>query len=231
MRSRVAENAMEMARIPEHPQFALSSADGRTNFRRHLVNASTVAAFMLFGLLFGFERSALAAGEPGAGERREEAVEAGSDLLTPKHDSFTGSDAVQSQLGDDREAKKNLLGLALLEDWQTAKNAVYDRIGLRFGFDYNALGYVATDSPGDEGTASGVFRAYGSWEFFGRETKDPSGLIYKLEHRHRYTKVPPRDFARELGYVGDINVAFNRQEFRITHLHWRQSLFRQRLIV
>ena len=154
----------------------------------------------------------------------------GSELHPAPGQVFAGPAAPTSQIESDREEKDDLLDLHLLERWDAWKDPVYDRIGLKYGFDYNSLGYVATSSPGDIGAASGVVRLFGSWDFFGRGTKDTGGLIYKIEHRHRYTDTTPAEFGAEIGYAGFLNPLFTDQEFRVTHLHWRQSLLDGRLV-
>jgi porin len=76
-----------------------------------------------------------------------------------------------------------------------------------------------------------MVRLYGSWDVVGRDTPDTGGLIYKVEHRHRYTDVAPTGFASELGYVGLLNPAYSNQGWRLTNLYWRQRLFDNHLVI
>ena len=47
-------------------------------------------------------------------------------------------------------------------------------------------------------------------------------LIYKIEHRHKYTEIVPKFFGFEMGYVGMEVPAFNDDGFRVTNFYWRQ---------
>jgi len=141
----------------------------------------------------------------------------------PAAKAITGPDAVDNQLDDDQEEKPNLLDTNLLKSWEDWKADIADRSGLSFGLDYNALGFAATDSLGDDTSASGAFRLFGTWNFIGRGTKNTGGIVFKVEHRHAYTDVAPSEFGSELGYAGVINAVFSDQGWRATHLHWRQG--------
>ncbi|MFC1577891.1 carbohydrate porin [Thermodesulfobacteriota bacterium] len=141
----------------------------------------------------------------------------------PAAKAITGPDAVDNQLDDDREENPNLLDTNLLKSWEDWKADIADRSGLSFGLDYNALGFAATDSLGDDTSASGAFRLFGTWDFFGRGTKNTGGIVFKVEHRHAYSDVAPSQFGSELGYAGSITPVFSDQGWRTTHLHWRQG--------
>ena len=141
----------------------------------------------------------------------------------PAAKAITGPDAVDNQLDDDREENPNLLDTNLLKSWEDWKADIADRSGLSFGLDYNALGFAATDSLGDDTSASGAFRLFGTWDFFGRGTKNTGGIVFKVEHRHDYSDVAPSQFGSELGYAGSITPVFSDQGWRTTHLHWRQG--------
>ena len=141
----------------------------------------------------------------------------------PAAKAITGPDAVDNQLDNDQDEKPNLLDANLLKSWEDWKADIADRSGLSFGLDYNALGLAATDSLGDETSASGVFRLFGTWNMIGRGTKNTGGIVFKVEHRHAYTDVAPSEFGSELGYAGVINAVFSDQGWRATHLHWRQG--------
>ena len=141
----------------------------------------------------------------------------------PAAKAITGPDAVDNQLDNDQDEKPNLLDANLLKSWEDWKADIADRSGLSFGLDYNALGLAATDSLGDETSASGVFRLFGTWNFIGRGTKNTGGIVFKVEHRYAYTDVAPSEFGSELGYAGVINAVFSDQGWRATHLHWRQG--------
>jgi len=46
--------------------------------------------------------------------------------------------------------------------------------------------------------------------------------MWKVEHRQKYTDIPPSAFGFNLGYAGLIEAPFSDQGFRWTNLYWRQ---------
>jgi porin len=156
----------------------------------------------------------------------------GGSTPTPARDaaSFSGPDAVDNQLREDFQLKPNFFDLNILEPYEAFKKDVYDRTGFKFGGDYTALLLAATDSLGDDTAAGGILRFYGSWDLIGRGTVDTGGLIYKIEHRHRYTDIPPSALASDVGYVGLFEPPFSNEGTRLTNLYWRQSLFENRFV-
>jgi len=144
--------------------------------------------------------------------------------------SITGPDAVRNQLREDGELKPNFFDLNILAPYEAWKRDVYETTGFKFGGDYTSLYLGATDSAGESSGAGGIFRLYGSWDLLGRGTPDTGGLIYKVEHRHRYTDVAPAALASEVGYVGLFEPPFSNQGWRLTNLYWRQSFFDNRFV-
>jgi porin len=137
-------------------------------------------------------------------------------------ETLTGPASVASDLASDAQDKPDMLGIdeqATFSEW---KKGFKKRTGLDFGFDYNALGFAATQSPGDDTAASGAFRLFGAWELFQRGQEDNGSLVFKFEHRHAYTDVAPSDLGSEIGYAGLLNCCFSDQGFRSTHLYWQQ---------
>jgi porin len=130
---------------------------------------------------------------------------------------------VQNQLDADDADSPDVLDVDLLQGWRDWKSRVNEQTGLDFGFDYNILGFLSTDSLGDSGAASGAFRFYGTWDLINRDQADTGSLVFKFENRHAYTNVPPNEFGFEVGYVGLVNSVFGDQGWRTTHLYWRQN--------
>jgi hypothetical protein len=116
-----------------------------------------------------------------------------------------------------------VLDVDLRRPWRDWKASLKDRSGLDFGFDYISLGYVATQSLGEETAATGVFRLFGQWELTGRGTKNTGTLLFRVDNRHRLDTVPVKDFAGELGYAGIIGPTYSNQGNRLTHLYWNQN--------
>ena len=136
---------------------------------------------------------------------------------------LTAPDSVENQLVNDRENKTKSAGAeSTLERWDNWKSAVKERSGLNFGIDYNALGFAATESVGDDTSASGAFRLYGSWDLMDREGPNTGSVVFKFENRHAYTDVAPSEFGGEIGYAGLNHCCFSDQGWRTTHLFWQQ---------
>ena len=134
-----------------------------------------------------------------------------------------GPDAVVNQLIDDQVDKADLVGTEPVgKRWDAWKARLKERSGLDFGFDYNTLGFAATESLGDDTSASGVFRFYGTWDLVGRDGPNTGSLVFKIENRHAYTEVTPSEFGTEIGYAGLNSCCFSDAGWRATHLFWQQ---------
>lgn len=138
---------------------------------------------------------------------------------------FGGPDAVENLIRSDRQQVDALFELEYLDPWFAFKEELVEDTGLSFGIDYSSIGYKATDSPGDDAAASGMFRVFGAWELIGRGTHDTGALVFKGENRHSYTDVAPSGYGFDIGYVGLLNAPFSDEGFRLTNLYWRQRLF------
>ncbi|MBW3697751.1 porin [Vibrio sp. T187] len=131
--------------------------------------------------------------------------------------NFGGPDAVDNTIADNARQK------------QTWRESLASQQNLTFGLDYQILGLTATDptSGGDEEASAGVARFYGSWNLIGLESGNTGGLVWKVEHRHSYSDLSPKEFAfigNGLGYAGMIGPAYSDQGGRLTNLYWKQKL-------
>ncbi|WP_163886822.1 carbohydrate porin [Aliiruegeria sabulilitoris] len=138
-------------------------------------------------------------------------------------DVLSGPDSTPSLLASDDQEKDDVLDVDLQNAWSERKASIKDRTGLDFGFDYNALGFVASESLGEDTAGSGAFRLFGSWELAGRGSENNGSLVFKFENRHRYGNVAVTDFGPELGYAGLVSSVFSDQGWRTTHLYWEQN--------
>ncbi|WP_236009469.1 carbohydrate porin [Vibrio ulleungensis] len=115
--------------------------------------------------------------------------------------------------------------------WNTTKEQWQKEYGLQLGMDYNMLGMAATDALGDSAAASGALRVYGQWDMVHTDSGSTGGVVFKFEHRHKYTDTSPKDFGlTELGYLGFAHSLYGDQGFRTTHLFWRQSMLEERMV-
>jgi porin len=137
---------------------------------------------------------------------------------------FGSPDAVENQIKNDRDQIDALFEPAIFDQWYALKDDLAKETGFSFGIDYSSVGFVAMDSPGADGAASGMVRLFGSWDLIGRGTLDTGALVFKGEHRHSYTDVPVSGYGFDVGYVGPLNAPFNDQGLRLSNLYWRQRL-------
>ena len=129
-------------------------------------------------------------------------------------DRLAGPGSTHAQLDSDSRSKTR---------WSDWKASLKDSTGLDFGFDFNGLGYIATESVGENTAASGVLRFFWEWELTGRGTENTGTLVGKFDYRHRLATVPVKNFAGELGYAGIIGATYSDQGLRLTHLFWNQN--------
>ncbi len=138
-------------------------------------------------------------------------------------EALSGPDSTPSLLASGSQDKNDVLDTDLLETWSDKKADLKERTGLDIGFDYNALGFTASSSLGEDSAGGGAFRFFGSWELTGRGTENSGSLVFKFEHRHKYGDVALTDFGLELGYAGLVSSVFSDQGWRTTHLYWEQN--------
>jgi porin len=140
---------------------------------------------------------------------------------------FGGPDAVENLLRDDAAVDRP----TVFERWFEWKTGLRDRHGFSFSVDYSAVGLGADSSPGEDRSAGGMFRFFGSWDLVGRGTKNTGAFVWKVEHRHAYTDVAPSGFQFNLGSIGLVEPPFSDQGLRWTNFYWRQRLNEGRITV
>ncbi len=150
--------------------------------------------------------------------------------------AFGGPGSVGATLREDNETKEGLIRLKFLDKafkpWFDFKGRVNKRLGLAFGLDYTAIYQIGTKSPGEDDAAGGIFRFFGSWTLFGRDSGNTGTFTYKVESRHRLgTEIAPQSLGSELGYVGLTAQPFNDAGWLLTNFYWQQRLFGGRLSI
>jgi porin len=143
-----------------------------------------------------------------------------SDTTESESPRWGGPDAVENLLLDDAAVDRP----TFFERWFAWKDDLTEKRGFSFGIDYSAVYLGANESPGEDSSAGGMIRFFGSWDLVGRGTKNTGAFIWKVEHRHAYTDVAPGSFGFELGSIGLIEPPFSDQGLRLTNLYWRQRL-------
>lgn len=130
-------------------------------------------------------------------------------------------DALLDEEGRDKQAWWEQDFFRSYKDW---KQDFAERTGFSWGTDYSAQYFTASDSPAEYSAAGGMFRLFGSWDLANRGERNAGGLRFKVEHRQRYTDVPPSGYQLNLGSVGFMGAPFNDDGVRLTNLYWRQEL-------
>jgi len=106
------------------------------------------------------------------------------------------------------------------ESWDDWKKALKDEHGFGFMLDYSAVFLSANKTLSSGSASGGILRAFGDWSLTGN-----GGLVWKLEHRHKYGSLSPFDFSLgSMGYVGLQEPPFNDSGFRVQNMYWRQRM-------
>ena len=139
------------------------------------------------------------------------------------------SDQVDNILELDKAVSDPFLEFPFFNPYFDFKENVKTNTGLGFATEYSSL-FVGTNSDLGEGSAnSGIWKFYGSWELVGKESGNNGGLIFKVEHRHQYSDIPPKSLGLDMGYVGFISPPFSNEGWRATNLYWRQRFNKGRI--
>jgi porin len=142
----------------------------------------------------------------------------------------SGPISTESQLEADSTAVDPVLRLQWVEDamepYYRFKREVDEKLGLDFGADYTAVFQGASRSPGRNAGSGGIFRLFGVWTPYGRESGNTGSLVYKIEHRHKlWTSTAAQDLSSEIGYVGITALAYSDYRnagWGLTNLFWQQ---------
>jgi porin len=143
---------------------------------------------------------------------------------------FGGPNSVPGQLADDERLTESLTDRAILEDYFDWKKGVREKHGLDFSLDYTAGVLTATNTLGtDDLFAGGAVRFFGRWDLIGRDSGNTGTFVWKIEHRHKYTDIPPQGTASQIGYVGLMLPVLSDIGTRLTNLYWKQNLSQGRV--
>jgi hypothetical protein len=102
-------------------------------------------------------------------------------------------------------------------------DALDEKIGLRLGVAFTALGMQASGA-GDPNGAAGDFDLVSAWTLVGRGTPNPGVLVASVEYRNAYTDQPPSALGGELGTLINVTNAFNDRGWVLRDFYWLQRL-------
>jgi len=201
-----------------------------SSFRRESVWVGCLVALSGLALTPTAQGQASGADAPAPGAQEKQTGKAGYEEVP----QFGGPSSAGAQLEEDDRPKESVLrfdgiqrGLAPYFDF---KARLQEDHGLSFGMDYTALYQGASDSPGEDSAASGIFRLFGNWTLTGRGTQNTGSIVFKGENRHRLgTDVPPSALGFETGYVGLTAAPYNDADWWLTNLFWQQRTSEGRL--
>ncbi len=145
---------------------------------------------------------------------------------------FGGPGSVPGQLADDARLSESITDQAILQGYFDWKGSVREEYGLNFSSDYT-MGLVGASNTlrEEDSFAGGAARFYGTWDLTGRESGNTGSFVFKIEHRHKYTDIPPSGTAAEIGYVGLMYPTLSDIGTRLTNLYWKQNLKQNRVEV
>lgn len=114
----------------------------------------------------------------------------------------------------------------VFKPWFDWKRRVNDNHGLKLGFQAYFLYQGASESPGEDTAASGIYRFQGSWTAFGRGTGHEGRLEYRVENRSNLgSLIAPTNLGNEVGAAA-LNTAFGYSgsfDTDLAVLNWTQS--------
>ena len=135
---------------------------------------------------------------------------------------LTGPGSVENQVNDDASTGSHT-GKDFFEQWKENKAQIKEKTGFSINSDYSAFYLGGTNDFGPSEAGSGMFRVYGTWDIIDRGGSNQGGLVYKVEHRHRYVDTTPAQYSLAAGNVGFLGAPFNDNNLRLTNLYWKQK--------
>jgi len=185
---------------------------------------STIA---IVGLLFAgsfegaFSQDGLNPGSGDAGNTSVESPATGESGSARSAARFGGPNSVEEALAEDRIDVER----SGLDRWNAWKDGLDDRYGLKFSLEYNALGQGYSDSPvGEDRSASGNARFFGSWTLVGKDTPNHGSLVFRVDNRHAYTDLAPQDAGIAAGSALPTGSLFSAREWGLVNLQWSQAI-------
>lgn len=155
-----------------------------------------------------------------------QAVVAG--MVTPRDRDtvrFGGPTSVQEELAEDRIE----LLRSGLERWISWKQGLDERYGIKFSVEYNTIlqDYSGNTANVDD-SSGGIGRFFGSWTPVGRGTKNHGSLVFRVDHRHRYSELAPQDAGIVAGSALPTASLYSDRGWGLVNLQWSQAILEGR---
>lgn len=138
--------------------------------------------------------------------------------------SFGGPDAVENLIDDAASPNAALIDGRASQSWFDWKDSLQEERGITLGIDYSStyLNSSEKGASGDDSASAGMLRFYGSWDLTGEGTSSTGALVWKVEHRHKYTDIAPKGFGFDQEAISLIQPPFSDDKTRLTNFYWRQ---------
>ncbi len=143
---------------------------------------------------------------------------------------FGGPDAVGNQIREDEKEHPSLIQTHVFDDYFAFKKQLTKDTGLSFSIDYSSV-MRNSSNEGPHYGSGGVFRFFGSWDLINPGGPDSGALVWKVENRHGYSMLTPKDLSFAIGYVGIFESSFSDEGWRLSNLFWRQRFLNDRATV
>ncbi|PQJ28366.1 carbohydrate porin [Rubritalea profundi] len=131
---------------------------------------------------------------------------------------FGSPTSIENTLADDDYPTR-------LKRWNDLKKKVEEKTALHYSFEYSSLAQGYTDAgAGEDFTASGIARFYGTWTPFNHQQKNWGRFSFRIDNRHRYTDVAPQNAGFTVGQSSINGSLYSGREWGLVNLQWTQSL-------
>ncbi len=150
----------------------------------------------------------------------------GPTSIYPDISQFGGPTSVGGQLAEDAAVAPEYRFQRLqdrFQPWYGFKERLNTEKGLQFGINETIFYQVATEAPGKNDGATGVFELLGQWELLGKGTDHSGQIVFKAEDRHRIGPLTPFDLGFAAGSIVPTATKFNEFSFSVTNLFWKQT--------
>lgn len=110
-----------------------------------------------------------------------------------------------------------------IQKFNKANDWMDEKLRLRMGLAYTAVGMYATDAPyGNQGAAAGDLDFFGRWRAWGQKSGNTGTIGFNLRHRHRYTETPPSQLNSAIGSPWNVTSGFDDSGFEVTQAYLDQ---------
>lgn len=172
--------------------------------------------------------------EPPPAEGRQLSAGEGPELEeTPERFTAFGGDTLPTPFLDKLEALERDEGPShlwpafdtMLSPWFDLKARSEGRFGFRFGGHYQILRQDANRTIREPDYASGgLLRMLGTWTPSGANRPRAPRLSFTVDHRHKFSEIPPSAMSGQIGYVGSTSAIMGDTGWDLVNLFWNHPL-------